>query len=101
MGREALQGHIEIAVDYGEPIPEPSPVSLESAAALFDDEEDMADEPWVTVVPITVDVPEQRDRVRIDVPRALADEVRSLDPNPGHFIVEAARRELARLKQSA
>ena len=103
MAHEALTGHIEVGVEYGDSIPEPSRYTLADIEAEYAryGKTDDPDEPWVALIPVTVDVPSTPDRIRIDVPRALADEVRSHDPNPGHFIVEATRRELLRLKQSA
>ena len=103
MAHEALTGHIEVGVEYGDEVPDPGHYTLAEIEAEYVRDSEPGDpvEIWVALIPVTVDVPSVPDRVRIDVPRELADEVRSHDPHPGHFIVEATRRELARLKRSA
>lgn len=107
MGREALQGHVEVMVDYGDLIPEPSVVTLESVAQVFDDPDDPSDEPWIAVIPVTIDLPASADTTTVAVKAALVHEISVMVQSnlqhltAGQFIENAARRELARLKKSA
>ncbi len=107
MGREALQGHVEVMADYGDAIPEPSVVTLESVAKAFDDAGDPDDEPWVAVVPITVEMPVLADTSTVAVRSELVREIAAMvQSNVSHlsarqFIETATRRELDRLKASA
>lgn len=107
MGREALQGHIEVMSDYGDGIPEPSVVTLESVAAMFDDPGDPSDEPWVAVIPVRVELPTIAETTTVAVKSALVREIAAMVQSnlnhltTGQFIENAARHELARLKKSA
>ena len=57
MGQEALQGHIEVMADEGDPIPEPSEHQLRDVEAWLDDPDDPDDERWIGLYPIEVEVP--------------------------------------------
>jgi predicted RNase H-like HicB family nuclease len=102
MGREALQGHIEVMREHGESIPEPSAYRLEDAIEWLDDDpDDPLDEQWVGLVPIEVDIPPSAQDVHVDVPRGLLKEIVQVASDPRQFVIDATRRELERLKKSA
>ena len=102
MGREALQLHIDGMVEDGDLIPEPTPVDFASLDAEFSDPDDPDDiEPWVAVLAIEVVVPTFPQTVPVLVDTALVQEVDRLVPNRRQFIMDATRRELARLQKSA
>jgi len=101
-GREALQGHIEVMLDYGDRIPEPTSHNIEEVAeSLDDDPDDPLAEQWVGLVPIEVDVSPARRDVHVDVPRGLIKEIGDVANDPRQFVIDASRRELKRLKRSA
>lgn len=97
-GREALQFHIDGMDEDGEAIPEPREWTLAQVAQLLEDD---GPEPWDSLVRIDVEVPEPADRVTIDIPAPLARELDAVTQNRKRFIIDAARRELLRLKASA
>lgn len=102
MGREALQGHIEVMVEHGEPVPEPTSHRLDDVIEWLDDDpDDPLREQWVNLVPIEVDVaPPGRD-VHVDVPQGLLKEIGQVANDPRQFVIDASRRELERLRKSA
>jgi predicted RNase H-like HicB family nuclease len=101
-GKEALQGHIEVMLEYGDRIPEPTSHSLEEVAEWLDDDPDEPlAEQWVRLVPIEVDVSPTRCDVHVDVPRGLIKEIGEVANDPRQFVIDASRRELKRLKRSA
>ena len=58
MGREALQGHVEVMLEHGESVPEPSRHGLAEVEAWIGDEGE--EERWIGLYPIEVDVPAGR-----------------------------------------
>ncbi len=102
MGREALQLHVSSMVEDGDEIPEPSPVDFERLNAEFSDPDDPDDvEPWVAVIAIEVEVPTFPDTIAVPLDTALVQEIDRAVPDRRQFIMDATRRELARLKKSA
>jgi predicted RNase H-like HicB family nuclease len=102
MGREALQLHVGSMVEDGDLIPEPTSVDFKRLDAEFSDPDDPEDvEPWVAVIAIEVDVPTFPNTVPVPLDTALVQEIDRAVPNRRQFIMEATRRELARLKKSA
>lgn len=107
MGNEALQGHVEIMVEHGDLVPEPTVHTLEDVDAWLDDPSDPVDEPWVGLYSIEVDVPAYPDTIAVPVKAEIVREIAELmQRNVDHltsrqFIEDAARRELERLKKSA
>jgi predicted RNase H-like HicB family nuclease len=94
-GREALQGHIDVMVDYGDHIPAPRQFSLEQVKAEYGVGK------WIALVAIDVTVRKPRKTVSVQVDRELALSLDALKINPTTFIRKAVRNELARLKKSA
>lgn len=107
MGREALQGHIEVMVEHGDPVPEPTAHTIEDVGAWLDDPNEPSDERWTGLHPIEVDVPAYPETISVplksDIVREIAEIVQKNrgSLNSRQFIEDAARRELDRLKKSA
>ena len=102
MGHEALQLHVDGMVEDGEPIPEPSDVTLARTAAEYDDPDDpIEDEEWIAVVPILVDVRAQDADVPVPIDASLFRKVGEVTTDREKFIMDATRRELERLKKTA
>jgi predicted RNase H-like HicB family nuclease len=108
MGKEALQFHIEAMVEDGDPIADPTPVDFSRLQSEFSDPDDPADdETWVAVVGIEVTLPTFPDTISVPVKADIVREIAQLvQDNVGHlssrhFIEDAARRELERLKKPA
>ena len=107
MGREALQGHVEVMVEHGDVVPEPSVHGIEDVERWLFDGEDPDDEPWVGLHPILVDVPDYPQTIAVPLKTEIVREIAELvgkslaDLNSRQFIEDAARRELERLKKSA
>ncbi|WP_373487944.1 type II toxin-antitoxin system HicB family antitoxin [Blastomonas sp.] len=102
MGHEALQLHIDGMVEDGETIPEPSEVTLERTAAEFDDPDDPVEgESWVAVVPILIDVRSQDADVSVPIKASLFRKVGEVTTDREKFIMDATRRELDRLRNTA
>ena len=100
-GQEALQFHIEGMEEDGDTIPEPGKHDLQSVAATFTVPDDPDPDDWVGLMPITVAIADGSDRVEVDLPLSLARDVDEFAADRRHFIIEATRRELLRLKRSA
>ena len=102
MGHEALQLHVDGMVEGGDAIPDPSEVTLERTAAVFDDPDDPIDgEEWIAVVPILVDLRGREADVPVPIKASLFRQVGQVATDREKFIVDATRRELERLKKSA
>jgi predicted RNase H-like HicB family nuclease len=102
MGHEALQLHLDGMVEDGDDIPSPSIVTIERTKAELDNAADLIDdEQWITVVPILVNVADALDTAPIPIETKLLVEVSQFSTDRRQFIIDATRRELARLKQSA
>ena len=102
MGHEALEFHIEGMMEDDEAIPEPRRYTLGEVSALIDDDpNDPLDESWVAIVPITVRIAEPQDDVVLDLPLSLARDIDEFAADRRRFIIEAARREILRLKRAA
>jgi predicted RNase H-like HicB family nuclease len=101
-GTEALQGHIEVMLEYGDEVPAPTTHSLEDVVEWLDDDPDEPlGEQWVKLIPIEVDVAPAKRDVHVDVPRRLIEEIGEVANDPRQFVIDASRRELERLKRSA
>jgi predicted RNase H-like HicB family nuclease len=86
MAHEAVQGHIQLMLDDGAEIPEPS--SLDTV---------MADPENAGAVPFLVNAPVGRSRVvrvNITLPEQLLQEIDRVSKNRSRFLAEAARRAL-------
>ena len=102
MGREALQGHVEVMVEDGDMIPDPTDVDFARLDAEFSDPNDPDDvDPWVAVIAIEVEVPAAPNTVAVPLDLALVREVDAAGISRRQFITEATRRELDRLRQTA
>ena len=101
MGRDALQGHLEVARDYGDAIPIPTVHTLEEVERWLYDGEDRERDPWVGLFPIAADMGADRDQISVTLPRSLVQDIDAAIPNAREFIIDATRRELERLKKSA
>jgi predicted RNase H-like HicB family nuclease len=101
MGRQALQGHIELMIEDGDPVPEPTEHSLRDVDAWLHEEDDADHEPWTGLYPVEVDVPPYPETVSVPIDTDLVQAVDRLVPNRRQFIMEATRRELDRMKKSA
>jgi predicted RNase H-like HicB family nuclease len=95
MGMEALQFHIDGMVEDGDLIPEPGDVDLDAERAEVPE----ADLHGLAAIPVTVPTFPQTVEVPIDT--ALVQEIDRSFPNRRQFIMDATRRELARLQKSA
>ncbi|MGI4876588.1 MAG: type II toxin-antitoxin system HicB family antitoxin [Janthinobacterium lividum] len=94
-GHEALQFHIEGMVEDGEMIPSPSEPDLEAERAEVPEADLRA------LVAIEVEVPTFPDTVSVPLELSLIREVDGISHDRRKFIMDATRRELLRLKQSA
>ena len=102
MGHEALQLHVDGMVEGGDAIPDPSEVTLERTAVVFDDPDDPVDgEEWIAVVPILVDLRDRDADVPVPIKASLFRQVGLVATDREKFIMDATRRELERLKKSA
>jgi predicted RNase H-like HicB family nuclease len=102
MGHEALQLHIDGMIEDGDPVPAPTAVTIERTKADLDDPNDpVDDEQWVAVVPILVNVADALETAPIPIDTNLLREVAQITPDRRQFIMDATRRELARLKKTA
>ena len=95
MGMEALQFHIDAMVEDGELIPEPGDVDLYAERAEVPE----ADLHGLAAIPVTV--PTFPHTVEVSIDTALVQEIDRAVPNRRQFIMDATRRELARLRKSA
>jgi len=88
MGGEALNGHVEVMMEYGEKIPQPS--SLEGV---------MRDENNRTGVAILVEakVKTAPVRVNITIDKDLLHQIDAITHNRSAFLAEAARKALGQL----
>ena len=109
MGKEALEGHIEVSIDYGDTVPAPTEHALVDVERwLQDDDEDgpLAAE-FIGLFPIEVDVPSRTEtvpvRVKADLVRRIADlgRVTAREIDSGRFIEEAVEHEIERYRKSA
>jgi predicted RNase H-like HicB family nuclease len=102
MGHEALQLHVDGMIEDGEPIPEPSDVTIERTALEFDDPDDPIEgEVWIAIVPILVEVRSREADIPVPIKASLFRKVGEVAKNREKFIMDATRRELARLQKSA
>lgn len=88
MGREALTGHIAVMVEYGDPIPAPTPL------------DDIPVDPEVNEavrILIEVGVPGRVKRINVTLDENLIEEIDRIagDGKRSAFLSDAARRELA------
>lgn len=101
-GRDALQGHIEVMLEYGDSLPAPTTHRLEDVVEWLDDDpEEPLDEKWMELVPIQVRIPASEPDVHVDVPQHLLLEIDKVTSDPRKFVIDAAKRELDRLRKPA
>lgn len=84
---EALAGHIDVSLEYGEQPPNASPV--EKVAA--DPENQSA-----AIMLIGVTVPSRDQRIELAIDEGLLEEIDALGADRSQFLADAARVELAR-----
>ena len=110
MGKEALEGWLEVAVDYGDPFHTPTQHDVAAVDAwLYDDD----DEPgadrvqWIGMFPVEVEVPAQRATVPLRVKADLMERIAELSRvtarqiDSARFIEEAVDHEIERYRKSA
>jgi len=95
VARYALQGHVEVGVDHGDDIPEPSQASLEQVEALYGESD------WIAMIAVEIDVPVAGPKVAVPIDRELVRAIDATKLNRAAFVAEAVRHELARLTQTA
>ena len=109
MGKEALEGWLSVAVDYGDPIPSPTVHTIDDVEAwLFDGDEFIQDRgTWIGLYPIEVELTEQRRTVPVQVKADLVQRIAELSHatarqiDSGRFIEEAVEHEIERYRKSA
>lgn len=107
MGQEALEGHIELMVEQGDPVPEPSVHDLGDVQSWLNDPEHPVGERWIGLYPVEVDVPAYPETIAVPLRSDLVREISEIvqknvnQLNSRQFIEDAARRELERRKRSA
>lgn len=95
MGTEALQFHVDSMVEDGEQVPEPSSVDLDTERA------EVPEARLHSLVAVQAKLPAYPDTVEVGIDTALVQEIDRFAGNRRQFIIDAARRELDRLKKSA
>ena len=88
MGREALEGHIEVMAEAGEPIPEPSDVDTVM--------QDPEHRDGVVVLVPAPDLSGKAVRVNVTLPEGLLQRIDEAAPNRSRFLAEAAEKLLGR-----
>ena len=88
MGREALEGHIEVMAEAGEPIPEPSDVDTVM--------QDPEHRDGVVVLVPAPDLSGKAVRVNVTLPEGLLQRIDEAAPNRSRFLAEAAAELLER-----
>lgn len=88
MGREALEGHIEVMAEAGEPIPEPSDVDTVM--------QDPEHRDGVVVLVPAPDLSGKAVRVNVTLPEGLLQRINEAAPNRSRFLAEAAEKLLGR-----
>ncbi|MDE1967836.1 MAG: type II toxin-antitoxin system HicB family antitoxin [Alphaproteobacteria bacterium] len=88
MGREALEGHIEVMAEAGEPIPEPSDVDTVM--------QDPEHRDGVVVLVPAPDLSGKAVRVNVTLPEGLLQRIDEAAPNRSRFLAEAAEKLLER-----
>lgn len=102
MGTEALQGHVDVMLEFGDPLPNPTEHSLKDVEKWLDDDpENPLGEPWLRLVPIAVDIAPRKRAVHVDMPVRLLQEIGEVANDTRQFIMDATQRELERLRKSA
>lgn len=88
MGREALEGHIEVIAEAGEPIPEPSDVDTVM--------QDPEHRDGVVVLVPAPDLSGKAVRVNVTLPEGLLQRIDERTNNRSRFLAEAAEKLLGR-----
>lgn len=88
MGREALEGHIEVMAEAGEPIPEPSDIDTVM--------QDPEHRDGVVVLVPAPDLSGKAVRVNVTLPEGLLQRIDEAAPNRSRFLAEAAEKLLER-----
>ena len=109
MGKDALQGWLEVAIDHGDPLPTVTEHTLEDVEAwLYADEPASTPRPaWLGLYPVEVDVPEYRDTVSLRVKAGLVEKIAELSRataehiDSARFIEAAVEHEIERYRKSA
>lgn len=109
MGKDALEGWLEVAVDSGDPIPSPRDHKVADVSAwLYADEED-GDErgDWVGLFPVEVTLPEPGRTVPVHVNAVLMQRIADLGGATSRridlrrFVEDAVEHEIERYRKSA
>lgn len=109
MGKDALEGYLEVAADYGDPIPVPTAHTLADIERWLKDVD--KDDPivgdWVGLYPIAVDVPSRTAtvpmRIKADLVQRIAElsRVTARQIDSARFIEQAVDHEIERYRKSA
>jgi len=97
--REAVEGHIAVMRDHGEPIPYPTPYATVFKSNWLKELDPEGEEHWVGYE--VIEITEAKQDVHVDLPRTLIRELSAATPDARGFIIDATRRELERLKKTA
>jgi predicted RNase H-like HicB family nuclease len=94
MAMDAIEGHLGVMAEYGDPIPPPS--TLAQAADILRGDPDTAEFSVLQLIPVTV--PGKIVRINLTVDQNLLDRISQVASNRSRFMVDAARAELKRLQ---
>ncbi len=93
MAHEALQGHINVMHEYGDPLPEkPMPFDAVAAHELAEDA--------MLFVTINAQLPTKSKRINIMMDEHLLQDIRAVTNNRSAFLAEAARAYLRHYSHS-
>ena len=109
MGKDALEGWISVAVDYGEPLPVPTEHTVADVEAWLYEGEPADEErgTWLGLYPVEVDVPEPRKTTPVRIKAELVERIAELSRATARqidsvrFIEEAVEHEIERYRKSA
>lgn len=109
MGKEAVEGYLAVAIDSGDPLPQPTEHSIADVDAwLYDGEEGHDDRgTWVGLFPVEVEIPPRVATIPVHVKADLVQRIAELSQgtarqiDSGRFIEEAVEHEIERYRKSA
>lgn len=94
MAMEALEAHLGLLAEDGNPIPEPS--SLEAARAKVEAEAEPGDGDIAAIMLVPVALPGRTQRFNITLDENLVAQIDRISSNRSAFLADAARAELRR-----